>query len=259
MTEDTIYPDLVDAFADILSDPSAQMAKDVLPAFDAVMAKAPEMATPHLGKALCLFYLGAREEALASLDTALDMGFGAEDESTFYIEIEDPGDADEMLEFELDLGSTLFLRADMLLALGRPAETIEQIEALKDVGISDIYAADVHALQAVALVQQGQIDAAEDALSDAVGWGEDSERLLEARGRIAMAKGQHDAAVEAFAQAVALAPEDKEYLVLRARALMAEKRPDEARSDLEAALQLVEAAPVPDIEAKEIRDLLASL
>ena len=61
-----------------------------------------------------------------------------------------------MLEFELDLGSTLFLRADMLLALGRPKDALEQIEALQDTGISDIYGADVHALRAVALVLNGR-------------------------------------------------------------------------------------------------------
>ena len=259
MTEDTTYPDLIDAFAGILSDPSAHTASEVLPVFEGVIAKAPDMATPHLGKALSLLYLGARMEALASLDTALDMGFGAEGEATFYIEIEDPADEDEMLEFELDLGSTLFLRADMLLALGRPQDALDQIEALQDTGISDIYGADVHALRAVALVLKGEIEQAEDAVSDAEGWGEDTERLIEARGRLAMAKGRHDAAVNAFTQAMSMAPEDKEYLVLRAHAFIAAKRPDDARADLETALQLVEAAPVPEAEAAEIRSLLSSL
>ncbi len=259
MTEDTIYPELIDAFAGILGDPSAHTAKELLPAFESIMAKATDLAAPHLGRALCLFYLGSREDALGSLDKALEMGFGAEGEMTLYIEIEDPDDEGEMLEFELDLGSTLFLRADMLLTLGRPQEALAQIDAVQDAGIPDIYAADVHAARAVSLVQLGQVDAAEDALTDAEGWDDGSERVLEARGRIAMAHGQHDAAVTAFSEAVSIAPEDKEYLVLRARALIAAERTDEARSDLQAALQLVEAAPVPDVEAKEIRDLLQSL
>ena len=83
----------------------------------------------------------------------------------------------------------------------------------------------------------GEVDQAEDAVSDAEGWGEDSERLLEARGRIAMAKNQYDAALGAFTQVMSMAPDDKEYLVLRAHAFIAAKRPDEARADLQAALQ----------------------
>jgi tetratricopeptide (TPR) repeat protein len=259
MTQEAAYPELFDAFAGILGDPSAHVASELLPVFEDVAAKAPEMAAPHLGRALCQFYLGARDEALTSLDRALEMGFGAEDETTIYIEIEDPDAEDEVLEFELDLGSTLFLRADMLLALGRPRETLDQLEDVQDAGISGIYAADVHAARAIALVQLDEVDAAEDALSEAEDWDEGSERVLEARGRIAMAQDRHDAAVGVFSDAIAVAPDDKEYLLLRARALIAAKRVDEARSDLKAALQLVEAAPVPDTEAQEITDLLSSL
>ena len=91
MTEDTTYPDLIDAFAGILGDPSAHMASEVLPVFDGVIVKAPDMATATSRQsALPVLSRRPGQEALASLDKALHMGFGAEGEATFYIEIEDP-------------------------------------------------------------------------------------------------------------------------------------------------------------------------
>ena len=257
--QQSYYPELFTAFARLLGDPSARAASEVQPLFEAAIDTAPGTGAPHLGKALCCLYMGAAIEALDSLDLALRNGFGRGSETALYIEVGDPNADDEMLEFVLDLASTLFLRADILLALGRPQEALDQIDEVHKAGIAGLYAADVDAARAIAHVQLGQVEAAESALDDAENLDGTSERVLEARGRIAMAQDRIDLAVGIFSELLAMAPEDKDYLVLRARALIAANRVDDARSDLEAALQLIEATPMAKSETSEVSGLLKSL
>ena len=246
--QQSYYPELFTAFARLLGDPSARAASEVQPVFEAAIDTAPDTGAPHVGKALCCLYMGAAIEALDSLDLALRNGFGRGSETALYIEVGDPNADDEML-----------LRADVVLALGRPQEALDQIDEVHKAGIAGLYAADVDAARAIAHVQLGQVEAAESALGDAENLDGTSERVLEARGRIAMAQDRIDVAIGIFSELVAIAPEDKDYLVLRARALIAANRADDARSDLEAALQLIEATPMAKSETSEVSGLLQSL